>query len=98
MQLIHRAGLATLAIRHFSIHSFLLFGKQTHTKKIHKNKEDNIKKMHGIATQSKIIFSTSQGSYNQIFIIHSLIRETNMRTLKNSHKNKQDKQTKAKIN
>jgi len=38
MQLIHRAGLATLAIKHFSIHSFILFGKQTHTKKFTKIK------------------------------------------------------------
>jgi len=30
--LIHRASLATLAIKHFGIHSFILFGKQTHTK------------------------------------------------------------------
>jgi len=33
------------------IHSFILFGNQTHRKKIHKNKEYNIKQMHRIATQ-----------------------------------------------
>jgi len=45
------------------ISAFIHFIWETDTyKKIHQNKEGNIKQMHGIATQSKIIFSPSQGS------------------------------------